>query len=219
MSFQASDVCLTAAVWCHDPNQRTYTTAKLLEMLKQAQRDLQDALILNDNAYLKEKYSSVIDVAANAASIVTIPTDFVDPIKLWERPDGGNSDQWQEVDIVEFIEDETLYPEIRYMQWQDDTMKINPPTTAREVRLFYHSGLTLVSGPTSVIPEQDWYSYLGFRTAAIAAVVIGENETRGAMLQSEAELALATLLSRGVKDNQAFPTRPLGYRSRQRRSY
>ena len=212
MSFQTSEILLLAAQWCGDYAQRVYTVTKTLPCAQQAMRDLQDSLEDNDIAFIKKRSAIIAVPISVPVSAVPLPNDFWDPIELWERPSGGTEDQLTEVDKVEFITDLNQYSEILEWEYNEGAIHVNPINTAREVRLYYNAGLIIPPSASTVIPEDEYKSYLGFRAGAIAAITIGENETRAKFLDHEATIALGALLRTGVKNNQEFVTRRQPYR-------
>src|SRR3990167_910066 len=85
----AVDALDSARVYLNDTAKQNWSDVKLLPYLKEAYRDMLISLWLNGIPIMREKTSSPIDVAIGALTL-TLPADFVEPIKLKERSDGTN---------------------------------------------------------------------------------------------------------------------------------
>lgn len=215
MALLASDIMDRAAAFLNDAGKQLYTNAVLLPFLKDAYEELQQRLEDNEIVLVNEENTVVINVAANATSI-TSPTDMARPIAMLERSD-GSTEEWSPIEEVDWI-DENLDDEMRIVQWcwREDTIYINPPTTARDVILRYQKELTAITSENSAIAVRNSSRFLAARTASLAAMDVGENPSRAMNLDARAERAFDTIIRLEVKQRQSHPVKPNPYGSRKR---
>jgi hypothetical protein len=206
----ASVIYLEAANLLNDASQTIYTDAVMLPFLKSAWNKLQLQLQENGVPVMKE-ITAVIDVTATSEE-VTLPSDFVQPITLAERADGSSED-FVDVAEVDSMPEFDPVESIIYWNWREEKVYINPPTTAREVKINYWKGLTAISGGSTSLAVNNSTEYLAYKTAALCARYIGENPERANMLDTEAILAMNILLNLEVKRQQRSPIRPRSYGS------
>lgn len=208
----ASVVFLEAASLLNDASKTIYTDDVMLPFLKSAWNQLQLKLQENNVPVMKE-FTAVIDVAATSTT-VSLPSDFVQPVFLEERVDGSTDlSDFEEVTEVEDIPDFDPVENIIYWSWREETVYINPPSTAREVRLKYWKSLTAITGGSTSLAVLNSTEFLSYKTAALCARYIGENSERANMLDTEAMVHLNTMLNLEVKRQQQSPVRPKSYGS------
>lgn len=207
----ASTIHDEAASLLNDTSKQLYTNAVQLPYLKSAWNKLQLKLQENGIPVMREE-SAVIDVAATSTTI-SLPSDFLQPIKVEERPD-GSSDLYEDVSEVDDIPEMDPVDEVRYWTWREETMQINPPSTAREVKLTYWKSLNPVTGDSSNLNVLNSTEYLANKTAALCARFIGENPVRADALEIEAAIALNALVNIEVKKLQSIAVRPKSYGSK-----
>lgn len=210
MPTLASDIMTRAAAFLNDTGRQLYTNTVLLPFLQDAYDELQQRLEQNEIPIIAED-SSIINVAANATTITSPPSDLVRPISMEERAD-ESSDDWIPVDEVEWI-DSNLDDATGIVQWawREETICINPPTTAREIKLKYQKALTAITGENSAISVKNSTRFLAARTASLAATDIGENPTRAAILDVRANVAFDAMINLEVKQRQSHPVKPKPY--------
>lgn len=203
----ASTVMAEVAALMNDTGQRLYTNSVILPYLKSAWNGLQLELMSNGIPVSKE-ISLVTQVLANSDSI-TPPSDFLQPIRLEERP-SGSSDVFVEVEEKQEIP-QVSSERILYWNWREEVVYINPPSTNREIRLTYWKSLNPLNDQNSNLNVANSLEYLAYRTAALCARYVGENPSRAQALDAEAFRSLQLLINLEVRKLQSFPVRPRGY--------
>jgi hypothetical protein len=189
-----------------------FTDAILLPFTKKAYQELQNELILNGLADVKEE-SAEINLAANVTSIVAggfLPTDLIVPISLF----------YKDTNTGEFIEFTERYwapgtPQENVQtlwRWEEGEIKLVGATVATIVRIKYLKFLTALVNTSSEIKIINSDTYLAARIAAIAAATVGNNVERAMMHNSDAKDHKTVLINTLVKRRQDESTRRQPYR-------
>lgn len=191
-----------------------FTNDVVMPYLNMAYDSLQEIFELN-NMPVTDASSALIAVPVGTTQIHPFPTepfypqDLVEIKMMWER-DYGSTDPYTiitKLDNLPLGYDNILTPLLGVYTW-NGTINFLGATTPRDVKLDYTK--TLFSQeliPGGVIPQNGVEPYLYYRTAAMIAMFIGENETRAAALQMEADRALERELGIGTKPRQQITTR------------
>lgn len=214
----ASEVLLQAAVLLNDASQVMWTNTILLPCLTKASEEFEQELEINEIPVLKKVQSPVTSVEIGDTELDEYPTDFVEPINLFERR-LSSSDDWVKVTEVEFI-DKNVDDSSEIVQWAylNNLIYINPPTTDREIYLEFVRKLTAITSANSVIDINQSKTFLAQRTAQIAAKDLGNNTTKAIAMQPEVDRALDRIIRRLLKNKQGTGgARRRGYKGRTRR--
>lgn len=212
MPLLASEVLDEARkVYLNDPDAEKFDNTALLPLLSKAYDELQNELNIN-TAKEVEEVSSLISVLA-ASTTLTLPSDYVSPIKLEERP-AGSSESFIEVDkISELPDQEAAREEISYWIDRENEIKLGAPTTNREVRFTYVKSLTPITGTGTSIPIIGSKTFLAARTAELAARFVGHNTTLSMQIAVDSENAKSLLTRTSVKNSQRFSVRRRRFRA------
>jgi hypothetical protein len=208
MAYTAQDPLTEAKILLNDPSGHVYADDKLLPLMQKAYRELQLKMQLNGLAVMKEK-SSVITVTAGTVFLgdaAGLPSDFVLPIDLQERA-SGSSEDWTPMEETDWEPDIDQTATLRFWNFREEQVKFVGATANREVLMKYQKGLTRITAVTTPIQVIGAETFLASRTAAIAAIVLGENPSRAEAINGDAGGALHDLISLLVKQNQGFPIR------------
>lgn len=211
----ASEIMDEAAALMNDSGKLTWGYPQLLPYLQRAYRTLELHLFLNGVRSLKE-VSAIIPVSKGSVDVL-LPTDFVQPVSMGERA-LGTADGFftvTESDWDKRLDSET----IQFWIWREDALKINTPSTDREVMLRYRKGLTVINSENSNITILLSKPYLSAKTAANAAGFGASNMERAGVLNAEANDCLSMLISAEIRNQQGarFRRKPYGYSRRARR--
>lgn len=214
----ASEVTAQAAVLLNDASQGFWTNTVLIPCLTKANEELEMELEINQVPLLKQKSSPVTSVEIGDTQLDEYPTDFVEPIALYERV-LSSSDDWVEVEEVEWVDPNNLTSsEIVEWAFRDNKIYINPPQTDREIYLDYVRKLTPLTATNSVVEIIQSKIWLAVRTAQIAALNIGHNKSKADSLQPEADIALDRLVRRLINNAQGVSgSRRQGFKGSARR--
>lgn len=169
----ASEVMDQSAALLNDTALSLYTYVIQLPYLKKATEALQQRLAVF-GIQVERVVSSSISVSANATS-VTLPSDFLLPIKLEERAVGQNDDQWVDMHEVEFEPIVEPISYIEYWAFRNNKVYIRECSVAKEVRLTYIRTLATISSSSSVVDFNASKAYLSAKTAEYCARYIGMN--------------------------------------------
>lgn len=195
--------------YLNDFHKRIWPDNILMPKLQEAHRDLQLELHNNGIPTLKEMSSTPIVVLAGATT-VTLPTDLIEPIDLEERA-SGSSEDW--IDMYERNFEPDIEPStiLIYWTWREDQIQLVGATTDREVRIYYYKGLTIPTDENSALGFIRAEDYLGPKTAAYAAMSVG-NDTLAGICSDKAEQRLGRIIQVNVKGMQNLPVRRIPYR-------
>lgn len=210
MPVIAGDVMARAAAFLNDVAQELYTNDVQLPYLQAANDELSDEL-MSAGVPVQKEVSATIQVAASAV-LVNQPDDIITPIRLFERA-SGSSDDFIEVD--QFDIEQPSWPsstKIDWWVWREQLIRINPPSSNREVRLDYKRMILSISGTVSSIEVIGATNFLSYKTAELCARYIGQNPVVGDQLEVKAEKHLHKLLQNGVRKNQSLRTRRKPFR-------
>jgi len=213
MSFIPSEVMDMAAALNNDTAQEQYTDVALLPYFNMALMDLKEEFELN-NIPVTNQISSSITVLTGATS-VSLPSDLIEIQELFERP-SGSTDSFIPMIKKEFLPQiTTLTNELRYWMWQGNAIKLLGANADVEVKLNYIRTVftkVVIGSIGSAININGAEMFLGYRTGALAAMFIGENETRASSINDLTVDALDRALSIPTKGKQAIFTRRRPFR-------
>jgi hypothetical protein len=212
----ASEVTAQSAVLLNNAAQDFWTNTVLLPCLTKANEELEQIFEINEIP-LQKQVSATIDVNIDAV-IVALPTDFVEPISLRERPRDSTESWSEEIGEVALIDpNDTESTYIDQWCWRDNKVNINPPQSDREVLLTYVRKLTPLTAVGSTVEIPQAKTWLAARTAEIAARNVGNNPTKADELRdNDVAPALDLLIRRMVKKNQSLGVRRKPYKGRNR---
>lgn len=209
------DVIVEAqSVFLNDAGGGIYPSSALLPIVKKAVRDMQSELQSNQATEIKE-VTGVIAVPINATvlnNVAGYPADVLDPIALFEKPTGASNDQYVPMTQLAWEPDITPDAMIKFWDYRELEIKINPATRTNDVKMRYYKVLIPIVDVNSLITIPESFGYLSARTAAIAAANIGENQTRALICQDEAMIRLSKMINVMVKQNQSIPVRRRRFR-------
>lgn len=210
-----TDVVTEAQALLNDTAGAIFTLAKLLPFVNKAYKELQ-------NDYIDNGVQTVDEVSANVdltvgdneiAPQADIGTDFIEPVALYERPNGSTSeDDWVLMQQVAWIPNAEATDTFGIWAWQEQAIKLPRATVDIEVRVRYKKALTKFTVGGDTVAIENAQTFLAARAAALAAAMVGENYTRAEALQADADKAKEILLSINAKVRQNVPIRKRAYR-------
>lgn len=208
MAIIAATPLGTAKALLNDPSGYIYPDDKMLPLLQKAYGELQTKMMLNGLPVLREQ-TTATPVAAGTVLLGDgsgLPGDFVYPLHLAERALNSTLlyEDMDELDWEPTLQQDTR---LRYWNWREEEIKFLGATTNREVRIRYMKGLTRITATTTPIAVNNSEAFLASRCAAIAAVLIGSNPTKGQALGEDAQVMLDDLLGVLVKRQQGLGVR------------
>jgi len=214
MSFTPTEVLSMAASLNNDTAQESLTDVAVLPYLNMAMSDLQELFELN-NVPITNETSAAIVVLAGATTVV-LPADLVEVQQLFER-DSGSDNSFTPMERREFLPKvPTLTNWLMWWQWVGNAINFVGANADREVKIDYIKSIftTIAIGDVDVaIAIKGAKQFLGYRTASLCALFIGENETRAGALNELAVDALDRALGIPTKGRQSILTRRRPFRA------
>lgn len=207
----------------NDTARQTFTDTVLIPYLNMALQDMQDIFQLN-NIPVTNNVSGTLAVAAGvdriafANTVPILPPNLVEIRQLWESPSGRNN--WTPLTKMEFLphylENNVQSSQFLLWAWMDQEIRLIAVNQDNDLKLDYIKSIFTVITLGRVNIDLGLVltsAYLQYRTAALAAYFIGENEDRSIVLNNEAELAIQRSLQISTKGKQSISVRRRPYRA------
>lgn len=217
-----SEIITTVAGLMNDTDQAVYTNTVCLPFLNLALDELQELYELNGIPVTNET-SAAITIKAGISEIgfdttPALPSDLIEIQQLWESPVGLN--RWtpmvkKEV-IPHYLEDGTTIS--TFLIWALEHSRINliPANADIDLKIDYIASLfntpILIKDIDVNLPFTNVKTYLEYKTSALCAMFIAENESRALALDSLTGTALSRALGIPVKGMQSIVTRRRPFR-------
>jgi hypothetical protein len=170
----AGDVITQAVALLNDTAQSLYTNSVVIPYVIKANEDLEKKLIIY-GAPQQRKKSSTISLSALATTL-SLPTDFLLPIRLFERDSGATNADWVLMKERDW-EQESAVQTNTLNQWafRDNNIYFIGATVAKDVLLEYERRLAVIVDSSSTEDFTLTKGYLAARTAELCARYIGMN--------------------------------------------
>jgi len=215
----AKEIITPVAALLNDKVMSIFTFDAQVPYLNIALVELQEELQLN-NIPITNRSEEIIFLHAGNEGIggpgkgnegqPQLPPNLIEPLTLYERITGTNFSffQMKRVEFIPVNQTNTAY--LHFWTWIDDKIEFIPggATSNLDIKIHYVASIFKnINTPTDEIPYNRAKSFLTYRTAALCAEFIGENQTRASDLNNNAGLALSRTLGISVKNKQSIITR------------
>ena len=226
-NLTAGNVMDTAASLLNDTAKSNYTYTVQIPYLNIALRELEENFQLNSLPVTDES-SAVIEVPAGTTEIgypptvpvpdtPYLPANLVRPKLVWERNNGvGSYTPVNPTDVLEQLDPNIELSYFTHYKWTGRSIKVLPSNADKEVKILYVRGLftpiTSITG-TDAIAVVSGESFLGYRTAALVAKFVAEDEQRSIELNGFAGLALDRVEGINIKGGQSIMVRRQPFRA------
>lgn len=211
-----------SAALMNDPAKTDYTYLAQLPYLNMAIDELIE-LLEESNVSPSNQTSVAITLPIGSNRITPIedltlphyPIDMIEIQEVGERM-AGTSDPFIMLGRREFLQTFPPNNSLLFWVWEDQIIKFNPSgaLTLREVQLRYvRQAISQAASELSVIGTINARSYLSYKTAALCAQFIGENESRAGQLEDKAEKAVERMTGISNKGRQQIMTRHRPFRA------
>jgi hypothetical protein len=208
-----------SAALLNDVALTTFTYAFQLPYFKTAYNELEELLEQNNIAVSNE---TVADLVINIGQVdiggptgPALPLDLIEIQQMFEKTD-GTSENFMPMNRVDFLPNLNVATQaLIYWQFNDQFVKFLEvgATSIRRIKINYvAANLPTIIDENTNVPVFNAKTFLAYRTAALCANYIGENEGRATYLNGEAQLAIDRLLSINVKAYQSMPVRRRPFR-------
>jgi len=218
-----SEIISVVASLMNDSAQTNYTNAACLPYLNLSLDELQEIFELNDIPITSET-STAITVKAGVSSIgldttPSLPSDFIELKQLWESQTG--LDQWTPVVKKDFLphylENNVSISRFLIYAWEKGRITLLSANQDNDLKLDYLASMfntpILIKDINVNLPYTNIKTFLEYKTAALCAMFIAENETRAMALDSLTGTALSRALGIPIKGMQSIITRRKPFRS------
>lgn len=216
-------ITTVAGALMNDAAQDVYDNETCLPLLNLALDELQETYELNGLPITNETSKSIkIKAGIDKIGFDTtpaLPSDLIEIQQLWESPDGLK--QWTEVTKREIIphslEDGTTISQFLIWAWEHGRIKLIAANADNDLKIDYTASIfntpILIKDINVNLPFTNIKTYLEYKTGALCAMFIAENESRAMALDSLAGTALSRALGIPVKGMQSVVTRRRPFRS------
>lgn len=223
-----SDIIGVVSGLMNDFSQSQYTNDVCLPFFNLSLDELQEIFEQNSIPVTNETSSSITILSpTNPAQIVSqigfdtnpaLPSDLIEIQQLWESPTGLN--QWTEVIKHEFLpnyyKDGTRTSQFLMWAWDKGRIKLISANQNNDLKIDYTANMfntpILIKDIDVNLPFTNVKTYLEYKTAALCAMFIAENESRAQALDNLAGTALNRALGIPIKGMQSIVTRRRPFR-------
>jgi len=206
-----------SAALMNDTARVTYTDTAILPYLNIALDDLQE-MFEHNNIPSTNEVSAILTPVTSGTTVISqtstpsLPANLIEIQRLWERSTGVVP--WVPMTREEFLplslEDQNI-TQFLIWAWVNEEIRLISATASIDLRIDYIKSIFAtpidITQISTNITTINIKQYLGYHTAALCSMFIGENETRAAVLESQAGVALDRELGIPIKGRQAITTR------------
>jgi hypothetical protein len=217
-----SSIIVTAAALMNDAAQTLYDNTVCIPFVNMALMELQETFELNDIPLSNE---TSVPITMKAGKYLlghdtnpALPSDLIEIKQLWESQSG--QDNWTPMTKFEYLPHtlENGQTISQFLLWVllKDRITLIPANQDIDIKIDYISSIFVKITSLNVevdMPYVNVESYLQYKTAALLAMFIAENETRSMALDSLAGTALNRSMGVKVKGMQEIVTRRRPFRA------
>lgn len=207
----------------NDTAQSSYTNAACLPYFNLALDELQELFEINGIPVTNET-SAAITIKAGIDRLgfdttPALPSDLIEIQQLWESATGLNN--WTKMDKKEFIPqylvDDTTISMFLIWALQKGRIELIASNSDNDLKIDYIASMfntpILIKDINVNLPFTNVKTYLEYKTAALCAMFIAENESRALALDALTGTALSRALGIPIKGMQSIVTRRRPFRS------
>ena len=218
--YLVSEILQQSAALLNDQARQIFTFTNQLPHFKVAYAELEELLQQNNVPLSNETASDfVINIGMTDIGGPTgpaLPLDLIEIQQLFEKTN-GTSEDFVGMARREFLPELNVATQaLIYWQFNDQFIKFLSvgATSVRRIKMNYvAANLPTIIDENTNVPVFNAKTFLAYRTAALCANYIGENETRATYLNGEAQLAIDRFLSINTKSRQSMPVRRRPFRA------
>ena len=197
---------------------------RMIPKLQEAHRELRTKLALVGVEVVHE-VSAIMTVPAytnddgvlDLSTVTGYPTDMIQPLSLKERQVGDMNIDFCDMTKVDFIPNTVKSYQLTFWSWQQETIIVLGSLVNTQVQIRYVRNIPTPQVATDTIGYIYGENYLSFRTAALCAASVGNND-KCTYLTSQADLNLSDVIRFNVKALQNMPAKRRPYHRGQGRS-
>lgn len=229
ITLTVGNVLDASAALLNDVAKSVYTNTIQMPYINMALRELQEQYELN-NIPVTDTVSTEVDVVAGVSSLgfspdppivdtVYLPDDLIEPKVVWERQSGVNPyTPMTRLDYLPRYQEGVQYNQFLYFTWQSNELRFLPANQDNDIKLDYIKSLfATVDDEDDELSVVNAQSFLQYRTAALCAEFLGENNTRAGELNGFAAIAMDRAIGIATKGRQAINIRHRPFRASYKR--
>lgn len=218
-----SEIITAVAALMNDAQQTVYTNAACLPYLNLSLDELQELFEQNDIPITNETSTSIliksgIDRLGHDTN-PALPSDLIEIKQLWESPAG--LEQWTPVvkkdTIPHYLQNTTTISQFLIWVLEKGRIRLIPANADNDLKIDYISSMfntpILIANIDVNLPFTNIKTYLEYKTAALCAMFIAENESRAVALDSLTSTALNRAMGIPIKGMQTIITRRRPFRA------
>ena len=218
-----SEIITTVANLMNDSAGAVYTNTVCLPFFNLSLDELQELFELNEIPITYDT-SAAIKIPAGVFRLgfdttPAFPSNLIEIQQLWESPSGLN--RWTPVTRKEVIshalENNTSISQFLIWEYEGGRINLLPANSDIDLKIDYIGSLfntpILIKDIDVNLPFTNVKTYLEYKTGALCAMFIAENESRAVALDSLAGTALSRALGIPIKGMQSVVTRRRPFRS------
>jgi len=213
MPLTAGLVMNSAAALLNDVFKTDFTYAIQTPYLNMAISELTESLE-ESNVPITNEVSVIYPIPVGTNKLSNLDT-ITEIQELGERT-AGRTDAFVPLPRKELVESYPVSSSLLFWAWYGKEVRFNTngANTPIEVQIKHikHAFIP-VADENSVIGSPEAHTYLSYKTAALCALFIGENPTRAAILDAQAERALERIITISNKGKQQIMTRHRPFRA------
>jgi hypothetical protein len=207
----------------NDPDRTDYTYPVVIPYLNMAIEELSE--LLEETNSSPSSSTAVVTVPVGISAItpaedLTVgvphyPDDLTELQEVGERR-AGDTGPFNRLARKENGQVFPVNSSLLFWYWENQKIRFNPAGASApvEVQLKYVSqALPYVSNEFTIITAINARSYLAYKTAALCARFIGEDESRAGMLEEQADKAVDRTITISNKGRQQIVTRHRPFRA------
>ena len=207
MSVSAETVFVTARTILNDDGNTLFTDTVLFPKLTHAHRELQSYLRAKDSQVMRNTATG--SVVANATVLSVVPTDLLEPLKLWEKVAGSPVTTYAEMTEADPL-DPTLpagTTALQFWQWKDEVLTFRPAASNNvDVTILYWRQIPIPVLNSDLIGILFGELYLAPRTAALMMGAMGDDD--GHQIWTQVALTAMDQIIYANKGRLNVPGRP-----------
>lgn len=203
-----------SAALLNDAAQTNFTNEAMLPYLNMAWKELRE-FCQQHNYGITNKVSTQVVIPAGTTVVgdpsgVSLPGDLLEIRELYERQD-GTTDDFIPMTRVEFLPPtQVITAWLTWWTWNGQKIEFIGATQDQQLRIDYIADIFTDIQLNQLeinLPLINSHSFLQYRTAALVARFVGENESRSEELNVTAQLAVDRFAAINTKGRQAIATR------------
>jgi hypothetical protein len=217
----ASTVMDQTAALLNDPSRTVYTYDVQIPYLQMALQELKEEFEQN-SIPVTEETSEVITVPAgtdfvafNGVSPLTLPSDMVEPLQLWERESG--IDPYTPMTKRDFIPhnlEGIITGQFVFYVWQSQQIRFMPANRINDIKIDYIKDLfSTITAQDAQINVINGATFLQYRSAALLSEFIERNITSSDRFNQYAVLGMNRVTGIASKGKQNIMTRRRPFRA------